>query len=476
MTMRRIFFLTFLGFLAALANPQSPDSARPAPAPVPAFKMPGYSETTFPNGMSVILVEDNRFPLVTARLVFAGGSKRDPKDMPGISSAFASLLLGGTALRSARQLTEDLDSIGCVMSATARPDSIAIEATALKESAGGLLFLIADILRSAEFPEQEVDNYRRARAQALRNEISQPGAIAAKILGIAIFGRDHYGAGEPAPEAMDLLDRQAIVDYRRLVFAPGEATLIMIGDLPARADLIKGLTSIFGSWNEKKPPPYVPPNPIEPKARFLLVDHPGVAQAEILVGRAGPSFGSADTLPLQIASAIVGGSGESRLAEALHKSFQPGDEVRTEVNALADAGVFSAAARVRNEIVGEVLGKILTQLNRIANEPVDPVELANAKSAAIGSFLARMETQQNLGDLLVQMKLAGVSRDYIESYTSRISAIDAARVQDTAKKWMSPDKATVVVVGDAAKIHDQLAKIGAFETVDASLQPIAAKP
>lgn len=473
MTMRRLLLLTFL---AALGSAQTPDSARPAPAPVRPFKMSGYSETTFPNGMSVILVEDNRFPLVTARLVFAGGSKRDPKETPGISSAFASLLLRGTASRSAKQFTEDLDSIGCVMSATSRQDSITIEATALKESTGSLLILVSDLLRSVEFPEQEVDNYRRARAQALRNETVQPGAIAAKVLGIAVFGHDHYGAGDPAPEAMELLDRQAIADYRSLVFVPGEATLIMIGNLPARADLMKALTYVFGSWTEKKPPPYVAPKPIDAKARFLIVDRPGVTQAEIRVGRAAPSFANADTLPLQIASAIVGGNAESRLAEELHKTFKPGDEVRTEVNALADAGAFSASARVRNEIVGEVLEKTLAQLNRIANEPVDPAELANAKSAAIGAFLARMETQQNLGDLLAQTKLAGVSKDYIESYTSRIAAIDAARVQDVAKKWMSPDKATVVVVGDAVKIRDQLAKIGTFETVDAYLQPTAARP
>ncbi|HYA18242.1 MAG TPA: pitrilysin family protein [Bryobacteraceae bacterium] len=468
---RRLIFLTFL---AALLGAQTPDSARPAPAPVRPFKIPGYSETTLPNGMTVILVQDERFPLITARLVFAGGSKRDPKDMPGISSAFASLLLRGTSSRSARQFTEDLDSIGGVMTATARPDSIAIEATALKESTGSLLILVSDILRGVEFPEQEVDAYRRARAQALRNEAAQPGAIAARVLSLAIFGPGHYGAGDPAPQAMDLLDRQAISDYRGLVFVPGNTTLIMAGALPAQADLMKALTYVFGSWSETKPPPYVPPKPIEPKGRLLVVDRPGTAQAEIRIGRTSPSFANADTLPLQIASAIVGGNAESRLAAALHDTLKPGDEVRTDVNALADAGAFSAVARVRNEIVGEVLEKTMAELNRIVNEPVDAAELANAKSAAIGAFLARMETQQNLADLLAMAKLAGAGKDYIESYTSRVSAVDAARVQDVAKRWMAPDKAVVVVVGDAAKIRDQLAKVGTFETVDAFLRPAAA--
>ena len=84
-----------------------------------------------------------------------------------------------------------------------------------------------------------------------------------------------------------------------------------------------------------------------------------------------------------------------------------------------------------------------------------------------------METQQNLADLLATTKLAGAPKDYIETFTSRIAAIDAASVQGAAKKWMAPDKDAVVVVGDAVKIREQLAKIGDFETVDAFAQPTA---
>ena len=327
-----------------------------------------------------------------------------------------------------------------------------------------------------EFPEQEVDGYRRARAQALRNEANQSGVIAANLLGTTIFGPEQYGAGEPPPEVMELIDRQAISDYRGNVFNPGNTTLIMVGALPAHADLMKALTYVFGAWTEKKPPAWAPPKALAPKGRLLLVDRPGATQTEFRIGRVGPSFANPDTLPLQIASAIVGGNAESRIAVALHDTLKPGEEMRTEVNALVDAGAFSAVGRVRNEAAGEVLRKTLAELTRISSEPVDDAELAKAKSAAIGGFLARMELQQNLADLLSMVKLAGASKDYIESYTSRVEAVDAARVQSVAKKWLAPDNAVVVVVGDAAKIGDQLAKIGTFERVNASGQPAAAKP
>jgi zinc protease len=364
------------------------------------------------------------------------------------------------------------------MTAVARPDSITIEATAVSESTGSLLILISDILRSAEFPEREVDDYRRGRSQFLRNQSAQPAAVATRLLGLTLFGPSGYGAAvDPPPEAMDALDRQALLDYRASVFVPGNTTLLMIGKLPAHAELMKALTYVFAAWSEKKPPPYVPPKPPEAKRRLLLVDRPGAPQAEIRVGRVAPALSNAETLPLQIASTIAGGSPQSRLATELHDTLRPGEDVHTEIDPMADSGAFSAIARVRNEIAGDVLQKVLAEMDRVANEPIDPTDLANAKAYTTGSVLLRLESQQNLADTIAVMKLAGLPKDYLDGYTARVNAIDAAQVQAAAKKWMAADNAAVIVVGDAAKIREQLAKVGTFELVSAGTgQPAPAKP
>ena len=445
------------------------------PSPQRTYKLPAYTETKFTNGLNVVLVQDDRFPLVTARLVFGGGTRKDPRDAPGAAAAVAALLLRGTASRSARQFAEDVDSIGCTMTATARPDSIALEATALSDSTGSLLVLMSDILRSVEFPEHEVDLYRQARNQGLRQEALQPPTIAAKLVRGALFGSIDYGA--PDPVTVDHLDRELLVQYRDSVFVPNNASLILIGKLPARAELMKALTYVFGGWVEKKSLPSVAPKPPEAKRRLMLVDRPGGTQAEIRVSRIGTAFGSPEVLPLLMASAIVGSSPDSRLTRGLGDTLKPGEDVHTEVSMLADSGTFTASARVRNEIAGDVLGKIVANLERISNEPVDANELATAKSLAIGSFLLSMETQQNLADNLAMMKVMNLPKDYLEGFTTRAGAVDAARIQAAAKKWMSPGDAVIVVVGDASKIRAQLEKVGPFETVRADTgEPETGKP
>src|ERR1041385_7692374 len=82
----------------------------PVTPPIPAYKLPPVFETKLPNGMGVVLVEDDGLPLVTARITMQAGSKYDPKDTPGLAEATASALTEGTKSRTARQLSEETDS------------------------------------------------------------------------------------------------------------------------------------------------------------------------------------------------------------------------------------------------------------------------------------------------------------------------------------------------------------------------------
>ena len=99
-----------LALVAATLAAQPVDRNRPPDTPsVRAWKLAPVFETTLPNGLTVVLVEDNRVPMVTMRLVFPCGSRRDPKELPGVASAVAEMLMQGTAGRTGSQIIESVD-------------------------------------------------------------------------------------------------------------------------------------------------------------------------------------------------------------------------------------------------------------------------------------------------------------------------------------------------------------------------------
>src|ERR1041384_7144165 len=125
----------------------------PQTPPIPGYKLPPVFETKLPNGLGVVVVEDQRFPLASVRLTFQAGSKYDPKDMPGLAEAVASLLAEGTKTRTAKQISEETDALGGGIGASAGADSLGISGNSLSENLPKLLMLMADVTMNSTFPQ-----------------------------------------------------------------------------------------------------------------------------------------------------------------------------------------------------------------------------------------------------------------------------------------------------------------------------------
>jgi len=120
------------------------------------------------------------------------------------------------------------------------------------------------------------------------------------------------------------------------------------------------------------------------------------------------------------------------------------------------AGTFRATAEVRTPVTGASLHEFFFELNRIRDERVPDEELQNAKSYLTGVFPIRMETQDGLIDQLTSVKMFDLPDDYLHTYRDRVNAVTAEDVQRVAQQHVTPDRAAVVIVGDAAEIEDQI--------------------
>ena len=70
-------------------QPPPPLAPRPITIPTP-------HETVLANGLTVVVVEDKRLPLVSYRLALAIGGAYDPPTLPGLTDLLAGLLPEGT--------------------------------------------------------------------------------------------------------------------------------------------------------------------------------------------------------------------------------------------------------------------------------------------------------------------------------------------------------------------------------------------
>ena len=168
-----------------------------------------------------------------------------------------------------------------------------------------------------------------------------------------------------------------------------------------------------------------------------------------------------------VAHYILGGGASSRMFMNIREKQGFAYDAHSSVDARRDAGLFSAVTQVRNEVIEPALQAVFDEVAGMAKAPVPEPELARTKNFISGMFVMRLETQNGLATQLITLKLLGLPNSYLEQYTARVRAVTPERIQEVARKYMTPDKAAVVVVGDASKLSKPLEKFGSFNVTKA---------
>ncbi len=457
----RLQSIAILALTAAGLAAQTVDRTKPPQTPpIPGYKLPPVSETKLPNGMTVVLVEDDRFPLATARLTFQAGSKFDPADVPGLSEAVASLLNEGTKTRTSRQISDETGMIGGTLGAASGADGLTLFGSALSENLGRLLSLMADCAINATFPEDEVNLYRQNRIQSLLAERSNPSFLANEKMAEVVYGTSPYAHIAPTQAALQKLDPKLLAGFRDRHLVPNNATLILIGKLPARDALNKTITAEFGAWKQTGLPASPKIDAPAPKRQIVLVDRPGSVQADIHVGRLAPVRTSADFFPLIVGTNVLGGGASSRMFKNIREKEGFAYDAHSEYDTHRDAADFQAVTQVRNDVLEPALKAVIAEMDEISSKPVPSAELTSVKNYMAGMYLLRLETQEGVATQLTNMTTLGLPKDYLETYVTKVRSVEPDQLLAVAKKYIAPGQSAVVVVGDASKIGDILKKFG----------------
>ncbi len=431
------------------------------------FRLPPVFETTLANGLAVVLVEDRRFPLVTARLGFHAGSKFDPADLAGLAESTGALLMEGTRRRSARQIAEQVANIGGALSADSSPDALLIDSSALAHHLPEMLDLLSDVARHSVFPPREVALRKQNRKQELLAQRSQAEFLAAEKFVEVLFHPHPYARQEPTLDSIDRFSRSAMQAFRDRLLAPNNSVLVLLGALPPRRQTLELIRANFSDW-KRRPLPSGPARRFpRPRRSIVLLNRPGSVQADIRIGRVAVNRSSPDYFPLLVANNILGGGASSRLFMNIRERKGYAYDAHSALMPMRDAGLASVITQVRNAALAAALHALLTEMSRLGRRSVTATELAAAKNYLAGVFVIRLETQDGLAGQLAGVKLMGLPLGFLEKYTSRVRGVTPERLQATAARHFNPEAAAIVVVGDAAQIGKQLEEFGTLTVEEA---------
>jgi len=454
--LKRLAFLLATSALAVSASAQVATAPAPAPAVAAATQQPApvselVSDVSIPhtqfklaNGLTVIVHEDHKAPVVAVSTWYNVGSKDEPPGKTGFAHLFEHLMFNGSDNLPGDYFTY-LQQIGATdYNGTTWFDRTNYFETVPKSALEKALFMESDRMGYllGVMDQQKLDNQRGVVQNEKRQGDNQPGGLVEyEVLG------DLFPAGHPYQHStigsMSDLDAASLATVKEWFldkYGPNNATLVLAGDITA-AEARPLVEKYFGAI--KAGPVNVPaaadvPTMAAPKT-VVMKDH--VATTEIQRHWAVPGMLSPQLAALDVGASVLGGLASSRLDKILVRDEKLAVSVSAGYQPFQRIGLFEVDATVKPGVDPDVVAKRLDEIiaDYVANGPTQD-EVTRATTREVAGRIRGLEQVGGFGGKAVALAegqvFAGDS-DYYKKTLGEYAAVTPSEVKAAMQQWLS---------------------------------------
>ena len=404
--------------------------------------------TTLPNGLRV--ATDRMDSVETVSLgVWAGvGTRHETKEHNGVAHLLEHMAFKGTARRNARQIAEEIESVGGILNAYTGREQTAYYAKMLAPDLPLAVDVLGDILQHSTYDAAELERERAVVLQEIGQAEDTPDdiifdhfqeiAFPDQPMGWPVLGR---------AEIIGRLPRDVVAHYlesryrpeRMIVAAAGKVDHDRLVDLAARTlDCLP-----TGA------------RPETPAAAYRGGEHReerDLEQVNVVLGFAGVSYHDPDYYAAAVLSQLLGGGMSSRLFQEVREKRGLVYSIHTFSSSYSDCGLFGVYAGTGESEAAEMMPVICDEVMKVA----DTLEEIEVKRAAAqlkaGTLMSREGTSSRCEQLASQLLLYDRAVP-AEEVVAKIDAVGSHDVARVAKRIFRSGP-TLASLGPVARVPD----------------------
>lgn len=405
-------------------------------------------------GAALLVLENRATPTVSVRGSLRAGSYFEPRDKPGLAQITAEMLSRGTRRRSKLELAGDLESVGADIDFSTDQFAVNIIARSLSQDLRLIISTLAEELREPLFPADELEKLKQQLIAAIQEQQANTRYRGYERLSGLIFDEANPYFVPPGARLIESINSITVGDVEGFYAARyGGRSLILTVAGDVNADEVRALfEESFGTFSG---PESVEVNVTDPaqqnETRREIVLLKDKANVDILIGSAAPLRRSSE----DYYAAILANSalGQSTLSSRLGLQVRDKEGLTYGINSAfrapsLAAGPWYIGVSVNPGNVERAIESALGVLRDYVVNGMHEDELADEKSAAIGSFKVGMATNRGLARAIWNAEFYGLGVDYLDHYPQIIESVTLAQVNAAIRKYFRPEQITIVIAGD----------------------------
>ena len=444
----------FLGVAAgaAIAAP-SPSSGASDIVPVIPDPLSGKEEqvTKLPNGLSVLILKDTRFPLVSTRLYVHAGSSYETPDQAGISHVLEHMVFKGTDSRPKSAISQEVESAGGYLNAATSYD-YTVYITDMPDRHWKLgMDVVRDMAFHPTLDPQELESEKNVIVAELQRGEDDPGSRMFKtLLADTLKGTPYDRPIIGYEKTIRALTTQNLRDYIAKYYQPQNMLLVVVGNVDP-AEVLAEAEKMFAPYKNTAPLKEVMPYEADrlplPGSKPALVVQPGPWNKVYLAAALPvPGSSSYQSATLDVLAYLLGGDRTSLFYKTYKYERQLVDSISVSNVGFERIGAFVVTAELDADKVEPFWTSLTKDFAALDASMFTPEQLERAKLNLEDDLYRSKETLSGLASKIgyFQFFMGGDQgeRNAIEALRN----VDNGMLKQVLAAWVQPDRLTTVVL------------------------------
>jgi zinc protease len=427
---------------------RTPPTRQDAGGGTGGFSLTAAKRTVLPNGLTLIMLEDHRLPVVVARAAVKDVTLREPADKAGIASLVGELLEEGTTKHTGEQIATLVADTGGSLNFSSDGASLKV-LTPDTDLGLGLMF---ECLTTPTFPQDAFERQKDQQLSSIADAETQPRTKARQLFNTLVYKDHPYG--RPALGTKATVEKLTAADckaFHAATIVPNATVVVVAGDFKAD-EMAKKVEALTKDWKKADLAPAAPPAPAKGEAVTLrIVPDKSAAQVHVYIGHVGVTRKDPDYYKLLVMDNVLGvGPGfTDRLSSNIRDRQGLAYTVNASITGSAgnQPGAFTGYIGTFRDKFILVRDSFVKEVARIRDEAPTAQEVDDAKKYLLGNLPFRFSTLSAVAGQLLTAEQYGLGFDFLEAYRREVAAVTPADVQAVARKHLDPRTLTIVAVG-----------------------------